>query len=358
MRGAAPVTVGDADAAFGALLKATRREIDARLEAFLDEEEREAARHGADTQAVSRAVRELTLRGGKRARPALVAAGFQATPGADPALMDVVHQAGIALELLQTYLLVHDDWMDGDVTRRGGPAVHVLLAEHYKNERMGEVGAILAGDYACALAQKALFGALGRVRSGPAVASCFAQIQRDVVFGQILDVGARAEDIEAMHALKTGSYTVLGPIEMGALLAGASAATLGTLRRYAAPLGVAFQLCDDLLSSFGAAEATGKPRGNDLRAGRRTSVIAEAARRLTGADAALLVSVYGHASASDEAIEATIVALERCGARAVVEQRRDALLAEALAALDAPGLDPHGALALRGAARALAIRSA
>ena len=131
------------------------------------------------------------------------------------------------------------------------------------------MGSILAGDYACALAQKALFAAAGGRARGVEVAGAFARMQRDVVFGQILDVGGRAEDVEAMHELKTASYTVLGPVELGALLGGASDETLAALRRYASPLGVAFQLCDDLLSAFGSEATTGKARGNDLRAGTR-----------------------------------------------------------------------------------------
>ncbi len=348
--------------AFGEILGRTRHEVDARLETMLADELIAASRHGADTAAVSSAVSELTLRGGKRARPALAVAGFLATPGAsrEAHALGPVYGAGVALELLQTYLLIHDDWMDGDATRRGGPAVHVLLGRHYGSERLGEVGAILAGDYACALAQKALFAAVGERPSAGRVAETFARMQRDVVFGQILDVGARAEDIEAMHELKTASYTVLGPVELGALLGGANEEALVALRRYASPLGVAFQLCDDLLSAFGSEAATGKARGNDLRAGKRTAVIVEAERRMTAAESAVMAAAHGKADASEASIEAAIAMLDRCGAKASVEARRDVLLAESLAVLDeAVGkgvLDERGGLILRGAARALAVR--
>ena len=347
-------------AAFGAVLATTRREVDARLEAMLSAELAQASRYGADTAAVSSAVRELTLRGGKRVRPALAVAGFLATPGADEGGLGSVYEAGVALELLQTYLLIHDDWMDGDVTRRGGPAVHVLLGQHYKDARLGEVGAILAGDYACALAQKALFRAAGPSPHGAFVATAFARMQRDVVFGQILDVGARAEDVEKMHELKTASYTVMGPVELGSHLAGADQATRTALSAYARPLGVAFQMCDDLLSAFGSEASTGKARGNDLRAGKRTAVVVEAERRMSPAERSILAVAYGHPGASAEAIEAAIAVLDRCGARAAVEARRDALLAQALEGLEGGVGDgvvtERGALVLRGAARALAVR--
>lgn len=340
---------------FGHLLSTTRQEIDGRLASFFSEEE--ASSFGEDVGAVIRAVRDLTLRGGKRARPALVVAGYLATPGAPRGLLDRVYGVGVALELLQTYLLIHDDWMDNDDVRRGGPAVHVLLQRHHQGDRrMGEVNAILAGDYACALAQRSLFAAVQGSPHGFAVASSFARIQRDVVFGQILDVGGRAEDVERMHDLKTGSYTVQGPIELGALLAGAPRPTLDALTRYAVPLGVAFQLCDDLLSAFGSEELTGKPRGNDLRAGKRTAVIVEGERLLSPSGKELLAAVFGHSDAPSDAVEAAIRALEDCGARAAVESRREALLQRSLAALETSALEERALL--REAARALALRNA
>jgi geranylgeranyl diphosphate synthase type I len=342
---------------FGHLLSTTRQEIDERLAAFFSEEEASSVTFGADVGAVVRAVRDLTLRGGKRVRPALVAAGYLATPGAPRGLLDQVYGVGVALELLQTYLLVHDDWMDNDDMRRGGPAVHVLLQRHHQGDRrMGEVNAILAGDYACALAQKSLFSAVQGSPHGLAVATSFARIQRDVVFGQILDVGGRTEDVERMHDLKTGSYTVQGPIELGALLAGAPRSTLDALTRYALPLGVAFQLCDDLLSTFGSEELTGKPRGNDLRAAKRTAVVVEGERLLSPSGKALLAAIFGRPDAPPDAVEIAIRALEDCGARAAVESRREALFRQSLAALETSALEERSLL--REAARALAFRNA
>ena len=98
---------------------------------------------------MARAVRDLTLRGGKRLRAVLVLIGYLASNqhgSFDPAL-----DAGVAFELLQTYLLVHDDWMDGDERRRGGPSVPAMLREHHGSTRLGDAAAVLAGDFAAAL---------------------------------------------------------------------------------------------------------------------------------------------------------------------------------------------------------------
>ena len=345
---------GESAAAFATLLTEVRASVDARLEALFAERRPHAERCSADVHAMVGAVADLTMRGGKRFRPALVAAAHRAC-GGDMRDGDAVAAAGVALELLQTYLLVHDDWMDGDETRRGGPSVHVMLATHYGSVDRGAAAAVLAGDYASALALEQLASA----RTAPArvveALAHFARIQQDAVYGQQLDLAGHV-DVEQTHALKTGSYTVLGPLLLGAIIAGAGDAERDALTAYARPLGIAFQLRDDLLGAFGEPAQTGKPRGNDVRVGKRTALVAEAERRLSAAGRAALAGAYGDVSASASAVEAAVDALEACGARAAVEARLVALTASAGAALVGAPLRPTGARALAGAAEALTMR--
>jgi geranylgeranyl diphosphate synthase type I len=174
-----------------------------------------------------------------------------------------------------------------------------------------------------------------------------------VVVGQQLDVLGRAEDVEAMHALKTGSYTVRGPLLLGATLAGAPAATLRALERFSAPLGVAFQLRDDLLGAFGTERETGKPLGGDLRTGKRTAVLAEAEPRLDPRGRRALGRVLGKADAPADAIDAATRALEACGARDAVTRRLAALCARSEEAAGRLPLAPRARAVLAGAARAL-----
>jgi geranylgeranyl diphosphate synthase type I len=120
---------------------------------------------------------------------------------------------------------------------------------------------------------------------------------------------------------------------------------------------VAFQLRDDLLSTFGAEAETGKPRGNDLRAGKRTAVLNEAERRLDPAGRAALDRCLGRPDASDAEVDEAARWLERCGARQAVEARLAELLARATSGLaDAP-LETSGRECLRGAAAALTVRA-
>jgi geranylgeranyl diphosphate synthase type I len=344
-------TYGNDQAAFGSWLLEVKSAVETRLGEVLDACVAHAGCHGGDVGAMVEAARSLALRGGKRFRAALLAAAYVACGGTN--VSDVV-SAGVGLELLQTYFLVHDDWMDEDEVRRGGPTVHVLLAERFGGQRIGDMSAILAGDFLVAASLRALLDTTCRPNAVLAASREFARMQEDVVFGQLLDIRGAARsmaDVEAMHALKTGSYTVRGPLLMGACLAEASSAQRDGLGRFAAPLGVAFQLRDDLLGAFGDSSVTGKPVGNDFRQGKRTALIAELA-----ADAdALVERVLGRADASSADIEALLVRLVESGARARVERRLADLVDEAAAGLDGIEFTSRGRTLLRGAASLLVV---
>ncbi|MCC6875734.1 MAG: polyprenyl synthetase family protein, partial [Sandaracinaceae bacterium] len=245
--------------------------VNERLQSYLREQRARAAALAPEAPELVDAVTTLTMRGGKRLRPAVLVAAFRAVaPEWHPA--EVV-DACAALELLQTYLLIHDDWMDGDDERRGGPSVHAALREAHGDTHLGDALAILAGDLACAQAWEllALGGDVPPARRREAIA-VFATMQHEVVIGQQLDLIGTA-DISRMQQLKTGSYTVRGPLLLGAALAGASPPQTASLEAYGAPLGEAFQLRDDLLGTFGDPKQTGKPAGNDLRVGKRTALV-------------------------------------------------------------------------------------
>jgi geranylgeranyl diphosphate synthase type I len=306
---------------------------------------------------VADAVRGLVLRGGKRLRAILVAASFEAC-GGPPTQRPAAVGAGASLELLQGYLLVHDDWMDGDDTRRGGPSVPALMRERFADD--GDAASILAGDLACAWAQACLLQAADGVDAArlALAAGELAAAQEDVVSGQVLDVCGRADDaagVEAVHALKTASYTVRAPVAIGARLAGARPAQVAALVAFAEPLGVAFQLRDDVLGVFGDARATGKPSSADVRKGKRTALVIEALRDAASRDR--LARVLGRADASDEDIREATACIEASGARARVEGRIATLAANALKALGAADLTAHGRELLSGAARAMTDRT-
>ncbi len=334
------------------LVAEVRRAVDARLDEIRRASAAPAAAAGEEPAALAGALAELVRRGGTRLRPALLAAAARACGRAtDAAVID----AGCSWELLQAYFLVHDDWMDGDATRRGGPAVHVMLAARHRDDHLGASLAVLAGDLACAVAHRVL----AAIEAPREVMVTFARVHEEVVLGQALDLTLAAHDagaVERMHALKTGSYTTRGPIELGAILAGATGEQRRALVSFAAPLGVAFQLRDDLLGAFGAEEETGKPVGSDIRARKRTSLIADALGRATPDDRAALERWLEGGTPSEGEIASILMILERCGSRTAIEARVRALFDEARAALKTASFDREGLALLDALAIALVER--
>ena len=340
--------------AFLALLPTVKREVEARLLGLFDAKLDAASSLGQNVAWTIEAVRDLCMRGGKRLRAALAVTGVRsisASADLEPAL-----DLGAALELLQTYFLIHDDWMDGDATRRGGPSVHTSLGERFGSAHAGASSAILAGDYAAALALEAVARADLPRAAWSRLVSCFAQMQADAVLGQQLDVIASDIDPETKYRLKTASYTVQGPLRLGALIAGASPAQLNALDRFAEPAGVAFQLRDDLLNAFGDPKLTGKPVGSDLREGKQTLLVALARKRARGRDYRLLKQACGNKRASERMLAQALDAIERVGAREAVEDRIAALSHQAEQALDSARITPEGRMLLDGAARVLLER--
>ncbi|MDB4990060.1 MAG: Geranylgeranyl diphosphate synthase [Myxococcaceae bacterium] len=336
-----------------AFLADTKLRVDAHLAAFFEQKREHARSLSAPSVELVEAVRDFTMRGGKRTRPAILIAGHLAIdPTAD---LGPLLDACAGLELLQSYLLIHDDWMDQDDERRGGTTLHRLFADRLRDRHLGASVAILAGDLGNAFSIELVARSAGLSKHAGSALEAFWIMQRDVVYGQALDLIAY-RDVALIQRLKTGSYSVKGPLLLGAALAGASEADRASLERYAEPVGLAFQMRDDLLGTFGAPEKTGKPAGNDLRAGKRTALIEEAEARSSASEREPLTAVLGKPDASEPAVRSAMDLLERCGARAAVEKRIDALDGEAQAALQAAELSELGRTRLAQLARMFAYR--
>jgi farnesyl diphosphate synthase len=245
--------------ALPAALEARRRGIEAALAGVLP-------REGTLPRDLVAAMRYSVLGGGKRFRPLLFFAGAEAGPERLPE--DAV-DAAAALELLHTYSLVHDDLpcMDDDELRRGQPTCHV---------RFGEATALLAGDALQTLgfellASRPAGDELGVRRARAVAMTARALGVEGMAGGQALDLaasglavpaGERASRLKTIHALKTGRLIRLSA-ELGALHAGADAATLASVGRYGDALGLLFQIADDLLDVTQDSATLGKTAGKD-----------------------------------------------------------------------------------------------
>lgn len=257
-----------------------------------------AALDGRADQPVTQAMR-YAVRGGKRLRGFLVLEGARMLGVSE----DRAVSAAAAIEALHAYSLVHDDLpcMDDDDLRRGQPTVH---------KKWDEATAVLAGDALQTLAFELLCDpALGSpdVRMELVRGLAKASGIDGMVLGQALDIAAETagrsltlEEITALQAGKTGALIGFAA-EAGAVIAGADR---GPLRRYAAALGLAFQIADDILDVTGDEARTGKRVGKDADAGKATFVSllgldgarARAAELVREAEAAL--AGYGNGAAN------------------------------------------------------------
>jgi geranylgeranyl diphosphate synthase type I len=339
---------------FAHFVARTRQQVEARLRPWLDARIVEARGRGPEVGLVADAVRQLTLRGGKRLRAVLLAAAYEACEGQGGA--GAVASAGAALELFQTYLLTHDDLMDGGEVRRGGPSVPAQMREHFA-AASADAMSILAGDLAGAWAQRLFFEVGLPADRVERAALEFARVHEDVIAGQVIDVRGAAGDaraVEAMHALKTASYSVRGPVLIGAHLAGATEDRIHALEAFAEPLGIAFQLRDDVLGTFGDPVAMGKPAGDDLREGKRTALVVDALRDAQAAEA--LDRVLGRRGASEADVREAVARIEGCGALGRIEARIAELTGESRAALGRAALAPRGRALLEPTIAALTER--
>lgn len=333
-------------------LAQVRARVDVLLDGYLADKRRRLG--GVEgLEPILDALAGLTRRGGKRVRPALVLAGHAAVaPIEDARALD---RAAAAFELLQTYLLIQDDWMDGDDVRRGGPSAHAMLRTRIEPPHRADSVAILASDLASADAWSLLIEAPFPPERVRAALTAFAAIHEEVILGQYLDVMG-SPDVERIHLWKTAGYTVRGPVAVGAILGGASAEQRASLDAWARPIGVAFQMRDDILGVFGDPAVTGKPAGNDLRQGKQTALVTRARR--DGALWAAIEPVFGRADAADAEVRAATAAIERAGVRAAVEAELGRRREEARAALRGGALRAEGVRALEALGDALAVRDA
>jgi geranylgeranyl diphosphate synthase type II len=238
-----------------------REEVERYLEGLRFSEE-------AMTGGLEEAMRYSLLGGGKRIRPVLALATARAVGLPQH---EVLPLAG-AIELIHTYSLIHDDLpaMDDDDLRRGQPTCHV---------KFGEGVAILAGDGLYAEAFRHLLihqrAAPERVLAAAAELATATGVN-GMVGGQYADISTPAPDgpaaLRRLHELKTGRLIGASVLCVLLLTGTADGPETAPFKRFAAELGVLFQIVDDILDVTGTDDALGKPRGSDERHGKRTYV--------------------------------------------------------------------------------------
>ena len=328
-----------------------RERVNDALASFLAE--KLAAARDPTARTLLEPVAALVLAPAKRVRATLCHWSWRAA-GRDDSV--AVLPAVCALELLHAGALIHDDVMDDSATRRGMSSVHEQFAQAHSRHRwrggsadFGDAAAIVAGDLCLVWADELMRRSRLPAKTMRRANRVYDAMREETVHGQYLDLVAqarfRATPRESWQVAlqKTAANTTTGPIALGGALSGSPESVRSALAAYARPLGVAFQLRDDLLGAFGRTAVTGKPSGDDLRAGKATMLLAMT-RRLGGATATNRIDQL-LARPEDRAVHELRQIITETGARAHVERIIGRLCARALAALDgAPPLGPAGAV--------------
>jgi len=223
------------------------------------------------SNSLHKAIRYSLLNGGKRIRPILSIAAFEAVGGKGDQILPFT----CALEMIHTYSLIHDDLpaMDNDDYRRGKPTCHKVF---------GEAIGILAGDGLLTEAFKLMTNRSswdGSPNDKELILEVVNEIAQaagisGMVGGQVADIESEGKEIDLpqlqyIHTHKTGAM-ILASIRVGAKLGGASGETLRGFTRYGERIGLAFQIVDDILNVEGKAIALGKSTGTDLSRGKAT----------------------------------------------------------------------------------------
>ena len=272
--------------------------VQTKLDQFCDQKRLDLQEISEDLEPIIDYTQSL-LSGGKRFRALFcfwAFAGYQQNDVevSKLSLDDPIIGIAAALEMFHAAALVHDDLIDQSDTRRGETAVHKKFEALHKNskfagssERFGAAGSILVGDLMLSWSSELFGDALLHLHDESIEAACreeFGKMRFEVMAGQYLDIleenasptrnpSEAVSRANKVMLYKTAKYSLEAPLLIGASLSGAGIGERKALSEFGIPLGLAFQLRDDLLGVFGDPAVTGKPAGDDLREGKRTVLV-------------------------------------------------------------------------------------
>jgi len=253
------------------------------------------------------------IAGGKRIRGGLVRLGYECFGGKNK---KVILPVSAAIELTNAAVLVHDDIIDQADFRHGRSTVHRRYQkyhkEHYKKGsplHYGEGMAIMVGDIG-------IYGAIDLINKSSFPEKAKHKVIQELIdfmiktaYGENLDIDLtyrekiKEGDITTINTLKTAYYTLVGPLKMGGISGGASNRQLKIFEGYGIPVGIAFQLQDDILGMFGSVEKLGKPVDSDIKEGKNTLLYTQALKRGSPRQRKRLMSLWGRKDITPKEVE-------------------------------------------------------
>lgn len=283
--------------------------FDNKLKIFLDEQIHLASKLSPAAELNMRELASCILAGGKRFRPALV---YYVTLLAEKNPDESVFELGIALELLHSFALVHDDIIDKSLFRRNVPTIEAAYQKHFVGMKDGKYqamsAAILSGDYAHTLADMTMNNLRTDNKTRKKISKLYYEMQIELIGGQVDDCfGVGLSDLDQLseeHVLnmlekKSGNYSIQKPIMLGAILAGMSNSQIRVLEDFGYKLGLVFQIRDDILGLFGEEKAIGKST-TDITEGKKTLIMLRTYQLMDTAEKIKLKSILGNLYASTD----------------------------------------------------------
>lgn len=290
---------------------------------------------------------------GKKLRGAYVYFGYLASGGDDKKkILDLC----ASIELIHSYFLIHDDIMDQDSIRRGMMTMHARYEQIHKKRykrgdsaHFGESIAIIGGDLANSFGYDILANSSFSEKIKLEILNKMNSLVIDTIAGQFLDIkfevsqNVTRHDIMTVLKYKTAKYTIEGPLHIGAIAANKNVPqNLKIFTDYAIPLGVAFQIRDDILGIFGSEKKLGKPVGSDIREDKRTILIYKALGGASSAQKKILKNCLGNNNLTKQQIEDFRQVIIDTGSLDYATKEANKLLVDALNVIKKANLKKEG----------------
>lgn len=301
-----------------------KKEIDREIAVYLDDVIKDFSRRDFLVAKTLKDVKKLVLAGGKRLRPALMYQSYLSMGGKDKERM---LKTAVSIELIHFFLLIHDDIIDRDFKRHGQDTINFkyekLAGKIFPQKDKAHFGksvAIIVGDMINALGSQIIYNS-GFDPNLIVKALCKLQdIISYTVIGQTKDIylqikgKATEKEVLEMYEHKTAKYTFEGSLHLGAVLGGADDKTLDALTKIAIPMGIAFQIRDDILGLFGSERKIGKLIGSDIKEGKQTILLARAREKADKKQKEILKNLLGERDLQIEEIKSFQKVIQETGA--------------------------------------------
>lgn len=346
-----------------AALRAELQQAPASFEAFLArffQENAERYAYGELFEPLYLDMTEFVGRRGKRIRPMLMLGSYRIFGGDRPFENPSLLRAALSLELLHAFILIHDDVIDQSERRRGLPTFHKLVEERLGKldgaARVGENVAMVVGDILFAMSLDTLRSTDFAQGLRDAALSHFLRYISDTGAGEVYDIllGTRdiarvdEADIARMYTLKTTRYTFEAPLILGALLAGAGDDTLRELAELIEPVGLAFQIQNDLIE-YHKFKGVDRLRQTDILEGKKTLLLRAAYDHLDDLDRSFLQLCLSTRASNDTSVSKIEQLIDKSGAVGLLSRRMEELFLKAETALEHASLTPEQRDGLREA---------